>query len=385
MKVKTQWLLTAFLLLFVGGWAQAQKTVVIKGHILDDLHGYSKVFLDGKDVSKDSATVTDSVFKFTLTFEKPVVVLLYDEYSLKAVGGNRFYPVLIDRPGTIDIRDIRVNTGFYGGTFTGMQSAKDLHEFNDLQDAAFAEINKIISAKYPTPMYLSRNGSETPEQKSYREDMEALTREKLPAVIAGFVEAHPDAYASAYILNSIGFTYLTPDDLNSNNSKLSKRVRQTDAGQNVTAYLAGLKNSEIGQYVKNFSLSTPQNKQLAFSKLKGKYVLIDFWASWCTPCIASFQHMKEVYAKYKNPQFEIYSISIDQSKAAWLKALQEQQLPWLQSLDTKNVASEGFAVNAVPTTFLIDPNGKILMKDVGFTADGSSPFEKKIAELFGKK
>lgn len=95
--------------------------------------------------------------------------------------------------------------------------------------------------------------------------------------------------------------------------------------------------------------------------------------------------MKEVYKSYKSDQFEIYSISIDKNKAAWLKAVDEQQFPWVQTLDTKNIAHKGFAVTGVPTTYLIDPLGKILLKEVGFDPNGNSEIEKKLVELFGNK
>jgi thiol-disulfide isomerase/thioredoxin len=114
-------------------------------------------------------------------------------------------------------------------------------------------------------------------------------------------------------------------------------------------------------------------------------VLIDFWASWCVPCRKSFPHMREVYKAFKSDQFEIYSISIDQDKVAWLKAVKEENNPWLQSLDIKNVSQSGFAVTGVPSTFLIDPQGKIMAKEVGFDPNGGSEIEKKLTQLFGKK
>ena len=88
-------------------------------------------------------------------------------------------------------------------------------------------------------------------------------------------------------------------------------------------------------------------------------------------------------SKYRSDKFEIYSISIDENKDAWLKGVKEQQLPWLSTLDTKNISQSGFAITAVPTTYLIDPDGKILMKEVGFDASGNGALEKKIVELFG--
>lgn len=95
--------------------------------------------------------------------------------------------------------------------------------------------------------------------------------------------------------------------------------------------------------------------------------------------------MKTLYKKYKSDQFEIYSISIDKSKSEWLKALKEQDLPWLQALDTENVSKSRFAISGIPTTYLIDPTGKIMIKEVGFDSNTGSVIEKKLIELFGSK
>jgi peroxiredoxin len=142
-----------------------------------------------------------------------------------------------------------------------------------------------------------------------------------------------------------------------------------------------LKNSAVGRQVKNFILPDPDGKPYSFEKLKGKYVIIDFWASWCSPCRQSFPRMRKIYEKFKGDKFEMYSISIDQSKEAWLKAVKEENNPWLQALDTKSIAKSGFAITGVPTTYLIDPNGKIIMKQVGIDPDSEGPLEKKLNEI----
>lgn len=96
---------------------------------------------------------------------------------------------------------------------------------------------------------------------------------------------------------------------------------------------------------------------------KGKYVLIDFWASWCGPCRAAMPELKELYAKYKDKGFEIVGVSLDSRKEAWLKGISDLQLPWPQMSDTKGWDAAGageYAVKAVPSTFLIGPDGKFI-------------------------
>jgi thiol-disulfide isomerase/thioredoxin len=138
----------------------------------------------------------------------------------------------------------------------------------------------------------------------------------------------------------------------------------------------------VGNQVADFSLPDPAGKNVNFSDFKGKYVLVDFWASWCVPCRQSFPHMREMYKKYKSSQFEIYNISIDEDKAAWLKAVKEEKNPWPQSLDNQNINQKGFAVTGVPASFLIDPQGKIIAREVGFEPGGDGVIEKKLKEIF---
>ena len=92
--------------------------------------------------------------------------------------------------------------------------------------------------------------------------------------------------------------------------------------------------------------------------------------------------MREVYKKFKSGPFEILSISIDEDKAAWLKAVEEEKNPWPQALDTKNISQKGFAVTAVPASFLIDPEGRIIAKEIGFDPEGGGEIEKKLQAIF---
>lgn len=110
-----------------------------------------------------------------------------------------------------------------------------------------------------------------------------------------------------------------------------------------------------------------------------KYILIDFWASWCNPCRKEIPNLKNLYAKYADKGFQIISISIDKKKADWEKALQEEQLAWPNYLDTEGIASL-YKVRFVPTMYLIDMNKTIIGENVRGEA-----LAEKLAELFQSK
>jgi thiol-disulfide isomerase/thioredoxin len=115
-----------------------------------------------------------------------------------------------------------------------------------------------------------------------------------------------------------------------------------------------------------------------FEQYKGKYLLVDFWASWCGPCRAAVPKVKELYAKYKDKGFDVVSISIDDNKKAWQKAMEEEGMPWQQWLSPdKNKTMQRFLFAGIPTLYIVDREGKIVGSYTGFTEN----VEKKIAEL----
>lgn len=117
----------------------------------------------------------------------------------------------------------------------------------------------------------------------------------------------------------------------------------------------------IGKQAPDFSLKSDKGEDVSLSTYKGKYLLVDFWASWCGPCRAEIPNVKKVYEDYKAKGLEVLSVSTDADEKAWLKAVEQEQMPWSQVRDTKSV-SNSYNITYIPMIFLIDPNGKIIDK-----------------------
>jgi peroxiredoxin len=136
---------------------------------------------------------------------------------------------------------------------------------------------------------------------------------------------------------------------------------------------------KIGQLAPEISLPDTKGSIINLSSLKGKVVLIDFWASWCMPCRASIPSVVKLYQKYQPKGFEVYGVSIDEKKSAWLKAIKQDNISYTQVNDKAGwyaKVTEVYGVNEIPATFLIDKTGTIVAIN-----PGEKELENKINEL----
>jgi thiol-disulfide isomerase/thioredoxin len=161
---------------------------------------------------------------------------------------------------------------------------------------------------------------------------------------------------------------------------LGKEAVNSFYGQELNKMLAKLRAIEVGYMAPDFTLpDSSGKKKITLSSFRGKYVLIDFWASWCGPCKAEIPFLKQAYTKYQNKGFEIVSVSLDDKKPNWLAALNQYQMPWVHISDVKgfnSVVNELYHVPAIPKTLLLDQTGKIIAKDLRGPA-----LDKKLDEL----
>ncbi|RQO75800.1 hypothetical protein DBR43_05375 [Pedobacter sp. KBW06] len=162
--------------------------------------------------------------------------------------------------------------------------------------------------------------------------------------------------------------------------KLAPSAQQSGEGKRISERLAVLKRSAIGEPMLDFKQNDTEGKPVQFSAFKGKYVLVDFWASWCGPCRAENPNVLKLYNEYKDKNFTVVGVSLDDKGENWKKAIKDDNMPWTQVSDLKgwkNEVSTYYGIMGIPSTLLIDPQGKIIAKDLRGLA-----LTKKLAELF---
>ncbi len=133
----------------------------------------------------------------------------------------------------------------------------------------------------------------------------------------------------------------------------------------------------------DFTQNDVNEKPVSLSSLRGKYVLVDFWASWCGPCRQENPNVVKAFNQYKDKGFTVLGVSLDQKKEPWLKAIEKDQLTWTHVSDLKywqNEVAVQYGINAIPASFLLDPNGRIIGKNLRGEA-----LTKKLAELMPDK
>lgn len=362
----------------IGSYAQTQQQITLQGTITGDLKGHNKMFIYSHTY-EDSTIIENGHYTFKIPFKEPVYLMLLPGYILAEQQMYTPFGILMDKPVTYTVTTDKVK-GLDASIVKGSEAVEVLQAYGKQKSATWKTISDELKKEFGQPWLLETD----PRYAEFEVKQKALLQKYQVPLLQKLVKDHPNSFAAVFSLTEAR-DMMSPEQQERLYAGLSPEMKKTKEAKEFQQFTQGLRNSAVGKKVNDFTLPDEKDQSLAFSNFKGKYVLIDFWASWCGPCRQSFPHMREVYQQYKDQNFEIYSISIDKSKSDWLKAVGVENNPWKQALDNINIAGSGFAITGVPTTYLISPDGEILMKEVGFNPDGSGEIEKKLATLFGGK
>ena len=187
------------------------------------------------------------------------------------------------------------------------------------------------------------------------------------AAIKQLVRQNPGSVVSAFVVGNV----LNPDEhfafADSMAAQFKKTLPESRYTQSLVTRLDVLRPTAVGVVAPDIQLASPNGPPVKLSSLRGKYVLIDFWASWCGPCRQENPNVVRMYNKFKDKGFEIYGVSFDQDKTKWEKAIAKDGLTWTHVSDLKgweSAAGQTYGVKSIPQTVLLDPQGRIIAKNL---------------------
>jgi len=249
----------------------------------------------------------------------------------------------------------------------------------------FLKMNQVLTQEMMTMLAISLSGEENQNNGAMKDSLGVLflnAKNHTKEVFDSIVYNYTDSYVSALIINDHFAKDRPYQELETLYSRLSDRVKSSNMGHKIRKTLASLHATGIGQVAPNFTLQTPEGQDISLSSLRGKCVLIDFWASWCGPCIRELPNIKKVYEKYHDKGIEIISISLDDKKSNWTKAIEKHQIPWLHVSSLKGwkcPVAKLYNVTGVPAMYLLDAEGRI----VSDNARGEA-LETEVSKLCGQ-
>ena len=304
------------------------------------------------------ADVKNCSFEFTGNVSEPTGAYIM------VIGQRGAIPFMLENA------NITVNAGQAGLTVTGSEGQKIYDQFMAINTTTQQEAMKLQQE------YQAANGDQAKMQAVQEAYAKLMTDAQ--AKETELIKANPDSYVSTFVIVS-GMGQMEYEQLKERYNLLGEKAKASAQGKAIAAQIAKLESTAIGQIAPNFTITTPEGESISLYDIKGKVKLIDFWASWCGPCRGENPHVVEIYKEYHPKGLEIFGVSLDNNKEAWVKAIADDGLVWKHGSDLKgwqSAPAQLYSVSGIPHTVLLDENNKIIAKNLR-----GDELKQKIAEL----
>lgn len=318
---------------------------------------------DGKWVNLDTVAAVNGAFKFTGSIEMPEL------YYIQAEGVKGYSSLFAEssaigfKSSLEDFRNAQISGSASQQVYDDFQNQADA--ISKKQEEAWRNIKNAQQAE---------NEEEVQKWEQVFDDLDVEYKQ----FILDYAKTNNTSVVSAYVVLRNAY-YFDETDLEPVVANFDPSIANSTYVKSLSDRVETLKKVAIGNPAIDFTMNDADGNPVALSSLYGKYLLVDFWASWCGPCRQENPNVVAVYNDYKDKGFDVYGVSFDDNKEKWLKAVEDDQLTWNHVSDLKgwgNAAGKLYAINSIPSNILLDPDGKIIGKNLR-----GEDLRNKIAEL----